>query len=225
MFEIFTGNVTNYMPAVNSFLLCTLCSIVFGFAAAATYMFKNKYSKNMAVTLVLLPITVQVIIMVVSGNIGAGIAVAGAFSLVRFRSVPGNARDIGSLFSCMALGLIIGMGYLFYAFIFLLLFSATNLLLARVRFGIDRTNTRILKITVPENLDYEGLFDDILTKYTESFELNKVKTTNMDNLYKLTYNVRLKYSSIPKEFIDELRCQNGNLDISISRETKECEEL
>jgi len=225
VFDFFNNSVTNEMPALNSFLLCTACSFVFGFASAALYMFRNKYSRSMAITLVLLPVTVQVIIMVVNGNIGAGIAVAGAFSLVRFRSAPGSARDICSLFFAMALGLVTGMGYLFYALIFLLLFAAVSMLLIVVRFGQGETNTRVMKITIPENMDYDGLFDDILQKYTANFDLEKVKTTNMGSLFELTYIVKLKSASVPKEMIDELRCRNGNLNILISREQRDGEEL
>ena len=225
MLDFISRSVTTEMPAFNSFLLCAICSLMFGFAVAAVYMFKNKYSKTMAATLVLLPMVVQVIIMVVNGNIGAGIAVAGTFSLVRFRSVPGNARDIGSLFFAMALGLITGMGYLFYAFIFLLLFSAASIFLVCVRFGQGESNIRVIKITIPENLDQDGLFDDIFAKYTASFDLDTVKTTNMGSLYELTYLVRMKSGFMPKEFIDELRCRNGNLNILISREQHDREEL
>ena len=225
MLETITGSITNRMPALNSFVLSSFCSILFGFAVAAIYMFRNRYSKNMAITLVLLPITVQVIITVVSGNIGAGIAVAGAFSLVRFRSIQGNARDIGSLFLAMALGLISGMGYLFYAFIFIFLFGTTSLLLIHFRFGQRKKNTRLMKIIIPENLDYEGLFDDIFAKYTESFELEQVKTINMGSLYELSYLIQLKSSSMSKEFIDEIRCRNGNLNIQIGREQNDGKEL
>jgi len=225
MFDFLNGSVTNEMSALNSFLLCTVCSCVFGFVAAMLYMFKNKYSRSMAVTLVLLPVTVQVIIIVVNGNIGAGIAVAGAFSLVRFRSAPGNARDICCLFFAMALGLVTGMGYLFYAFIFLLLFAAVSLLLIFTRFGHGGTDTSVMRITIPENMDYDGLFDDIFEKYTASFDLEKVKTANMGNLYELTYLVRLKSVSVPKAMIDELRLRNGNLKILISREQRDREEL
>jgi hypothetical protein len=225
VFDFFNVNVTSEMPPLNSFLLCTVCSLIYGFAAAMLYMFRNKYSKSMALTLVLLPVTVQVIIMAVNGNIGTGIAVAGAFSLVRFRSVPGNARDICSLFFAMALGLVTGMGFLFYAFIFLLMFAAVSLLLIFVRFGHGETNIRVMRIIIPENMDYDGLFDDVFEKYTASFDLEKVKTTNMGSLYELTYLVRLKSSSVPKEMIDELRCRNGNLNILISREQRDGEEL
>ena len=182
MLDILSGSIINTIPVINSFLLCSLCSILFGFAVTAIYMFRNKYSKNMVITLVLLPVTVQAIITVVSGNIGAGIAVAGAFSLVRFRSVQGNARDIGSLFLAMALGLLTGMGYLLYAFIFIILFGVTSLLLVHFKFGQGQRNTRLIRISIPENLDYESLFDDIFEKYTTSFELNQVRTTNMGSL-------------------------------------------
>jgi len=223
--DFFSDNSMKEMPSLIGFSFSVVCSLILGFAVAAIYMFKNKYSKSMAVTLILLPATVQVIITIVNGNIGTGIAVVGAFSLVRFRSVPGNARDICSLFFAMALGLIIGMGFLFYAVIFLLLFSVTSLLLVFLRFGQGEGNTRVMRITIPENLDYDGLFDDILSKYTVSYELDMIKTTNMGSLYELTYLVRLKSSSMPKELIDELRCRNGNLNIQLSREQRDREEL
>ena len=225
MLDTIIGSVTNGMPDLGSLLLCTVCSLILGLAVAGTYMFRNKYSKSLAMTLVLLPAIVQVIIMLVNGNIGAGIAVAGAFSLVRFRSLPGNARDIASLFFAMALGFITGMGYLFYAFLFLLLIGGASLILIFVRFGQRETAMRVLKITIPENLDYDELFDDVFEKYTVSVELDKVKTTNMGSLYELTYLVRLKAVSVPKAFIDELRCRNGNLNILISREQRDGEEL
>ena len=218
MLETITGNITNMMPALNGFILGALCSILFGFAVAAIYMFRNRYSKNMAITLVLLPVTVQAIITVVSGNIGAGIAVAGAFSLVRFRSVQGNARDIGSLFLAMSLGLVTGMGYLLYALIFILLFGSTSLLLVHFQFGQGQRNTRLMKIIIPENLDYDGLFDDIFIKYTSSFELDQVKTSGMGSLYELSYLIQLKSTSTSKDFIDEIRCRNSNLKVQIGRE-------
>jgi len=225
MFEFLCGSVTVKMSALNSFLLCAVCSCVFGFASSMLYMFRNKYSKSMALTLVLLPVTVQVIITVVNGNIGAGIAVAGAFSLVRFRSAPGNARDICSLFFAMALGLVTGMGYLFYAFIFLLLFSAVSLLLIFFRFGQGGTDNRVMRIFIPEDTNYDGLFDDIFGKYASSFELDKIKTANTGNFYELTYLVCLKSAVVPKEMIDELRCRNGGLKVMIGRGQRDGEEL
>ncbi|MDR1061394.1 MAG: DUF4956 domain-containing protein [Clostridiales bacterium] len=220
-----TGSVISGTPTLGSLLLCTVCSLAFGLAAAAAYMFKSRYSKSLAVTLALVPATVQIIIMLTSGNIGAGVATAGAFSLVRFRSLPGNARDIGSLFFAMALGLVTGMGYLFYAFVFLVLVCGTSALLTQARFGQGAANARALRITIPESLDYDGLFDDVFAKYAVSAELDRVRTTSMGSLYELTYSVRMKSAEMPKAFIDELRCRNGNLNILLSREQRDGDEL
>ena len=225
MLEIITGSITNGEPALGTLLLCTICSIALGFAVSGAYMYKNKYSRTMAISLVLVPATVQIIIMLVGSNIGAGIALVGAFSLVRFRSIPGNARDITCLFIAMALGFVTGMGFLFYAVVFLLLIGCVSLLMTHFRFGQGETDTRSLKITIPENLDYDSLFDDVFVKYTKETKLEKVKTTNMGSLYELTYTVRLKSESEVKAFIDEIRCRNGNLNILLSRETGEREEL
>jgi len=222
---IINGGLKNEIPTLERMLLCTACSLIFGFAVAAAYMFRNKYSKSLAATLVVIPAIVQIIIMVVNGNVGAGIAVLGAFSLVRFRSIPGNARDIGYLFLAMSLGFVAGMGHIFYAFIFLLLIGGVCLLLTCTRFGQGEMDARVLRITIPENLDYDGLFDEIFAKYARSAELEMVKTTNMGSLYELMYSIRLKSASIPKEFIDELRCRNGNLNILLSREHRTGEEL
>jgi len=223
--DIITGSITNGTVTFEALLLCTVCSLLFGFVVAAVYMFRNKYSRTLAMTLVLTPAIVQIIIMLVNGNIGVGIAVAGAFSLVRFRSIPGNARDIGCLFFAMALGFVTGMGYLFYAFIFLLLIGAVSIALAFFRFDQGETDSRILRITIPEDLDYEGVFDDIFSQYTNSAALDRVKTVNMGSLYELTYSVRLKSTAMSKAFIDALRCRNSNLNILLSREQRDREEL
>jgi len=215
--NIITVSVTNGGLTLQGMIICTVFSLIFGFAVAGIYMFKNDYSRSLAMTLVLLPAIVQVIIMLVNGNIGTGIAVAGAFSLVRFRSIPGTAREIAALFFAMAIGFVTGLGYIFYAFLFLLLIGGASLLLTRLSFGEDR-NSRRLKIKIPENLDYEGLFDNIFAKYTTRITLEKVATADMGSLFELTYSVRLKPShNKPKAFIDELRCCNGNLNISLSR--------
>lgn len=225
MFESISASVVDGAPALGGLLLCTACSLLLGLAAAHAYMYKSAYSKSLAVTLVTMPATVQVIIMLVNGNIGAGVAVAGAFSLVRFRSIPGSARDIGFLFFAMALGFVTGMGYLFYAFVFMLLIGGAGMLLTLVNFGGENAQNYVLRVTLPENLNYNGLFDDIFAKYTDGAELNKVKTTNMGSLYELTYIARLKTDAAQKAFIDELRCRNGNLSILLCREARETEEL
>lgn len=198
-------------------ILCTLSSLILGAAAAAIYCYKNTYTKSFVVTLALLPAIVQIVIMLVNGNLGAGVAVMGAFSLVRFRSVPGSAREIGSLFFAMALGLATGMGYLGYAVLFLLMIGIANILLYSTSFAAPKLIDRELKITIPESLDYEGVFDDLFEKYTTRHELLHVKTSNMGSLYELCYLVRLKDTGINKNFLDEIRCRNGNLNITCGR--------
>ena len=198
-------------------ILCTLSSLILGAAAAAIYCYKNTYTKSFVVTLALLPAMVQIVIMLVNGNLGAGVAVMGAFSLVRFRSVPGSAREIGSLFFAMALGLATGIGYLGYAVLFLLLIGIANILLYSTSFAAPKLIDRELKITIPESLDYEGVFDDLFDKYTTRHELLHVKTSNMGSLYELCYLVRLKDTGINKNFLDETRCRNGNLNITCGR--------
>mgnify|MGYP003236331748 CR=1 FL=1 len=192
---------------LSAFLICTGVSLVLGITLALVAQFRARSSQSFAVTLALLPMVVQVVIMLVNGNIGAGVAVAGAFSLVRFRSMPGTAREIGALFLAMAIGLADGMGYVGLA------------ALTALRFGQRGSGERILKITIPENLDYEGLFDDLFDQYTRVHTLVKVKTSNMGTLYELEYRVTLRSDSVPKAFLDALRCRNGNLNIVCGRET------
>jgi uncharacterized membrane protein YhiD involved in acid resistance len=192
-------------------------SIILGVALALLYMYKNKYTQSFVITLAMMPIVVQLVITLVNGNLGAGVAVAGTFSLVRFRSAPGTAKEIIMIFLAMAIGLATGMGYALLAVVFFVVAALFLLVLTRINFGAGKEDERELKITIAENLDYEGLFDDLLEKYTKSYELDKVKTSNMGTLYELQYRVVLKGASIPKEFMDELRCRNGNLNISCGR--------
>ena len=180
-------------------------------------MYKSSYTQSFVVTLAMLPAIIQVVIMLVNGNIGAGVAVAGAFTLVRFRSVPGTAREIGMIFLTMAIGLATGMGYVVLAALFFLIMAVFALSLFLLRFGAGNTSERELKITIPENLDYDGLFDDLFQKYTCSAHLERVKTTNIGTLYELDYRIVLKEEPVSKEFLDELRCRNGNLNIVCGR--------
>ena len=213
MDSIFTGS---QITTVN-FLACTGMALLLGLGTALLSMYKNKYSQSFAVTLAMLPAMVTVVIMLVNGNIGAGVAVAGGFSLVRFRSAAGSAREIGTIFLAMTLGLALGMGYIGLAVLFFLIMALFTILLTSVRFGDKKEGERTLKISIPENLDYEGLFDDLFDRYTESRELDRVKTTNMGTLYELTYRIVLKDAAKTKEFLDELRCRNGNLTIVCGR--------
>jgi hypothetical protein len=203
---------------VTEFLICLISSLIVGFIIAAMYMYKSTYSKSFIVTLATLPAVVCVVIMMVNGNVGAGVAVAGAFSLVRFRSVPGTAKEIGVLFMAMGAGLIMGMGYIAYGFAFVIILGAVNMLYAQLDFGVKKQTAlnKTLRVTIPEDLDYVGVFDDIFEKYADKAELVNVKTTNMGSLFKLTYNVKFKELDTQKCFIDELRCRNGNLEITMS---------
>ena len=203
--------------SLTSFLICTAVSLILGLAVAGLCMVRNKASKSFVLALAVLPAVVQMVIMLVNGNIGAGVAVAGAFSLVRFRSASGSAREIAMIFLAMAIGLATGMGYVAAAAIFFVILALFILLLTFTRFGAGKENERSLKITIPEDLDYDGLFDDLFQGYTSSHELEKVKTSNMGTLYELEYKVVLKDEQMPRAFLDELRCRNGNLNISCGK--------
>ncbi len=202
---------------VSAFFICTAVSLALGLAAAALAMFKSKYSRSFVLTLALLPAMVQIVIMMVNGNIGAGVAVAGAFGLIRFRSAPGSAREIGLVFLATAIGLATGMGYVVIAAVFFAVIALFALLLTLSGFGAGAADERELKITIPENLDYDGLFDDLFGKYTRSAELDRVKTTNMGTLYELSYKIVLRDAGETKAFLDELRTRNGNLTIVCGR--------
>ena len=198
-----------------AFLLCSVTSLVLGVAIAFIYMFKHDYSKNFVITLALLPIIVQMVISLVNGNIGAGVAVMGVFNLVRFRSIPGSAKDIGAVFLAMAVGLATGMGYLTLALVFTVVVAVANLVFVlsplggKMANGVDKT----LKIAIPEDMDYFGAFDDLFAQFTSKCALQSVKTTNMGSLYQLQYAITLKDPASEKAFLDEIRCRNGNLTV------------
>lgn len=206
--------------SVTDFLLCLGCSLVLGLILAFAYMYRSRYTKSFVVTLALLPGVVCVVIMLVNGNVGTGVAVAGAFSLVRFRSVPGTAKEICMLFLAMGTGLSAGMGYLGFAAVFTLVMCGMFVLYNRLDFGTKKNAAvfKTLTITIPEDLDYSGVFDDIFAEFTRSHELVRVKTTNMGSMLKLTYNAELTETVREKEMIDKLRCRNGNLEIVVSQQ-------
>ena len=206
--------------SVTDFLLCLGFSLVLGLVMAFAYMYRTRYTKSFVVTLALLPAVVCVVIMLVNGNVGTGVAVAGAFCLVRFRSVPGTAKEICTLFLAMGAGLIAGMGYLGFAVLFTLVMCVMFVLYNRLDFG-SKKNSETFKtfaITIPEDLDYSGIFDDIFAEYTLSHDLVRVKSTNMGSMFKLTYNVMLRDVTREKEMIDKIRCRNGNLEITVSKQ-------
>ena len=208
--ESVAANVTT-----GGFLLCSVASLVLGAACALIYMFRHKYSRNFVVTLALLPLVVQTVITLDNGNLGAGIAVMGVFNLVRFRSIPGSAKDIGSVFFAMAIGLATGMGYLSLAVLFTAIMGIANVVYVLSPFGRMQTVERELHLTVPEDLEFEGVFEPVLERYADSFELVEVQTSNMGSLYNLTYLMKLHADASVKELMDELRCYNGNLKVAL----------
>lgn len=212
-----TAATTTESFQIGSFLICTAASLILGAIIALLYTFRNTYTKSFVVTLALLPAVVQVVIMLVNGNLGTGVAVMGAFSLIRFRSVPGSAKEICSIFIGMAVGLACGMGYVALAALFVIIMGAVNLVYTVTNFGEQKASDKSLKITIPEGLDYTGVFDDLFDKYTEKSELVQVKTANMGSLFKLEYKITLKDTKKEKSLIDEIRCRNGNLEISCGK--------
>lgn len=216
---IFDTDMTSVI-GVGDFLLCVGFSLLIGIIMAATYMFKSRWTKSFVITLGLLPAVVCVVIMMVNGNIGAGVAVAGAFSLVRFRSVPGTAKEICTLFLAMGAGLIAGMGYLGFSLLFTVIMCLALMLMGSFDFGFKSNSAKYksIRITIPEDLDYTGVFEEVLMEYTSSYELVNVKTVNMGSMFRLTYDVILKDAIREKELIDTLRLRNGNLEITVSKQ-------
>lgn len=212
---------------VQEFVLCILVSLIAGVLLAFSYMYRTRYTKSFVISLALLPAVVCVVIMMVNGNVGTGVAVAGAFSLVRFRSVPGTAKEICALFMAMGAGLIAGMGYLGFALLFTVIMCVVFVFYNRMDFGTNKNaeQFKTLRIVIPEDLDYTGVFEDVFAEYTISHELVRVKSANMGSMFKLTYNVMLKDITREKEMIDKIRCRNGNLEIVVSRQETTVTEL
>ena len=230
MEAIFKGIFDNELTqaiSVEDFLLCLGVSLMLGLIMAVAYIWKNDHTKSFLVTLALLPAVVCVVIMMVNGNIGAGVAVAGAFSLVRFRSAPGSAQEIVTIFFAMGAGLIAGMGYLGFAALFTVIMCTMFMIYNLLVSGGAKAGTvnKTIKITIPEDLDYSGVFDDIFAEHTKKSELIAVKTTNMGSMFRLTYNVTLKDAMREKQMIDRIRERNGNLEIIVSKQETKVAEL
>jgi hypothetical protein len=230
MFDIFKGlfdNSSQSVISITDFLLCVLVALLIGAFLAFVVSFKSKHTKSFLITLGILPAIVCIVIMMVNGNIGAGVAVAGAFSLVRFRSAPGTAKEISALFLAMAAGIITGMGYLSYAVLFALIMGIVLVVCQFIKLPAkyNQVKEKTLRITIPEDLDYTDLFKDIFDKYTKECTVVAVKTTNMGSMFKITYNIIEKNIADEKKMIDELRTRNGNLEISISDQETKNDEL
>lgn len=201
---------------MTALLIATAASLILGLVISWTYRKTSETGSSMGSALIFLPFLVQIVILLVNGNLGAGVAVMGAFSLIRFRSAPGSARDIVIIFLAMAVGLACGMGYIGIAVLSTIIVCLLSIIINAIQPAEVEIN-RELKITIPENLDYTGLFDDLMRQYTRKSALVQVKTTNMGSLYSLIYRIRLKSPGKEKEFIDQIRCRNGNLDIVCGR--------
>ncbi|MDO4538563.1 MAG: DUF4956 domain-containing protein [Coriobacteriales bacterium] len=219
MLESLYSTTTTTSLELMPFLVSIACALALGLVLAFAYCYRSRHTKSFVMTLALLPAIVSVVIAMVNGNVGAGVAVAGAFSLVRFRSAPGSARDITFIFLAMCVGLVTGMGYVAWAAIVTAIMCVVVLAYQTINVGpMGESCDRALRITVPEDLDFSDLFDDVLDRYTSYYELVSVKTTNMGSLYRLIYNVGLNDVSQQRALIDELRCRNGNLEIAISHQ-------
>ncbi len=228
--EIFKGLFDSLYSSVitpEKFLLCIGVALLLGIILAAAYAFRARFTKSFLMTLAVLPAIVCVVIMMVNGNIGAGVAVAGAFSLVRFRSAPGSAREIAAIFLAMGTGLVCGMGYLGFAALFALIMSLILIICNLIDYHTAGRASRhkSVRITIPEDLDYTTVFEDIFEEYTSRCELVRVKTTNMGSMFRLTYNITLRDAKREKKFIDKLRTRNGNLEIMVSKEESASGEL
>lgn len=219
-YDVFTDAAVNPL-----FMMAAIgVSLLLGIIIAKVYQYKTVYSQSFVLTLALLPALIAVVIFLVNGSLGAGVAVMGAFSLIRFRSAPGGAKELLAVFLTMTVGIAIGMGYLIFATVFTLIMSIAMLFLEATNFGRMKHKMRQLTIVIPESLDYEMVFDDIFDKAVNHVELATVKTSDMGSLFKLKYIIQLNGRMTEKELMDALRTRNGNLEIAISRHiTKENE--
>lgn len=206
---------------IKSILICAAVALALGLVIAFTHLKTSKTTKNFLITLTILPMLVMVVMLMVNGSLGTSIAILGAFSLIRFRTIPGNSKEITSVFFAMAIGLALGMGHILFAAVFTAIIVVVEVLLGKTGIFNLTAQPQTLEVTVPEDLDYTHVFDDIFKKYTTSAELVRSKTTNMGSLYQLTYDVCLKKTANEKQFLDAIRVKNSNLKVLLSHVSKE----
>ena len=223
MYELFETIIVDSDITIDTYLICLLVAGLCGVLTALAASFRNHASKSFLSSLILLPMIVYTVIAMVNGNVGTGIAVMGAFSLIRFRSVPGKARDIVVIFLAMTAGLACAGGYVGIALVFTALVCLAMIVVTAIPMGAERSMD--LHITIPESLRYADEFGDLFAKYTRSHRLLRARTTNMGSLYKLDYRVEMKDAKQGQAFIDELRCRNGNLEIALSEVMSGTDEL
>ena len=219
MLETIISSTTGESFTLANTLIILFASIILGLIISLVYIKNNEkdtYSNGFALSLVMLPVIISIIILLVGNNVARAFSLAGAFSIIRFRSAPGDPRDITYVFFTLAVGLACGMGFIGYAFIFTVILCLLTLILTKLNFATPKTSLSRLKITVPEDLNFEGVFDEILTKYTDSYKIETVKTKDFGSLFELHYILNLKKDVSQKELLDELRVRNGNLNISLT---------
>ncbi|QJA07757.1 DUF4956 domain-containing protein [Romboutsia sp. CE17] len=219
MLETIISSTTGESFTLTNALLVIVSSILLGLVISLVYMKTNKksgYNSGFSTTLIMLPVIISIIILLVGNNVARAFSLAGAFSIIRFRSAPGDPKDISYIFFTLAVGLTCGMGYIGYAFIFTTILCAVMIILDITKYAMPKNKTMQLKITIPEDLNYEGVFEDILSRYTDSWNIEKVKTRDFGALFELSYIIQMKPESNQKQFIDDLRCKNGNLNITLT---------
>ena len=210
----------------SSILLCMGVALVLGFVVALIYMLTTeRYTKNFAITLVILPLLVGIVLLSVNGNLGTSIAVLGTFGLIRFRSIPGTSKEISSIFFALAIGVACAMGQIYYAILFTIVIAIVLVVLSKTSFGVPKPTSRHLKVMIPEDLDYTNIFEDIFKKYTKSHSLQQVKTVNLGSMYLLDYQLELSVPENEKKMIDELRMRNGNLSITCGIQADKNQEM
>lgn len=208
---------------ITNFGICIITALILGIVVSLVHRATTRTNKNFVITLATLPSLVAMVILLVNGNLGTSVAVLGAFSLIRFRSIPGNSKEILSVFFSMAIGLAIGCGYIGFALLFTVFISAVLYVLSTSNFASDDTLEKELRIVIPEDMDYTNCFNDIFDKSLNEYSLLKAKTTNMGSLFELTYRIKLKKDTNEKKLIDDIRVRNGNLKIMISSSFNESE--
>ncbi len=215
---IFGTYLTTEVLTANQVIVCTLSAVVLGFIICLIYMFTHKktgYSQGYILTMIMLPAIISIIIMLVGNNMAQAFSLAGAFSLIRFRSAPGDPADISYIFFSLAAGLACGMGYIGFGFVFIIILGAIMIVLNHINFGSPSVTHMALKITIPENLNYQGMFDSVLNANTTSWNLRRVKTTEFGSLFELIYDVNIKNNIDQKAFMDSIRTLNGNLNVTL----------
>ncbi len=212
-------------PVTFTGLIITLAgSLVMGILTALVFSYKNRLSASLSVTLAVLPVAMSMVTIMINGNLGIAVAVAGGFTLVRFRSIAGNGREISAVFTVMTLGVTCGMGYIGMAAIFFAVVAVLVFALTALHFG-EKRGEKLLRVTIPEDYDYVGLLDDVFKKYNITASVEKIKTTNMGSLIDVTYKVTLPGDTLTKNMLDEIRARNGNLCVMVCNYSQSREQL